>query len=226
MEPCGKVSSVSLFLELGVVNLNYVIMARRLNFLHYILSRPDDELVKQFFDVQVKYPVKNDWVLSVKSDLKTLNINLTFDEIKKETKDYFSKLVKAKVRSGAFEDFMKVKRVQSKMSNLNYEKLELQSYFKTNNISVKTARSIFAYRTRTSQCKVNFRTQYINNLECPVPGCKEEDSQQHLLDHSTRDNVESSSYTKLFSANPGDNLEIIKLLEEAMSERVLYVGND
>ncbi len=47
-----------------------------------------------------------------------------------------------------------------------------------------------------------------------------------MLDHSTTGNLDSTSYYRLFSANPEDNLQIVKLLEEAMMNRVLYLEKD
>ena len=100
----SKATSVHYYLSLGILPIRYVIMARRINFLHYLLSRPDTELVKEFFDAQVKCPVKNDWVETVSEDLKYCGIQLSFQEIKKMSKSGFSALVKKKIREVAFQD--------------------------------------------------------------------------------------------------------------------------
>ena len=65
----GKPSNASYYLELGILPLFYIILARRLNFLHYILTRPESDLLKKFYEVQEKYPVKNDWSLTIKEDM-------------------------------------------------------------------------------------------------------------------------------------------------------------
>ena len=52
----SKVCSVSLWLELGLVPIRFLVMGRRVNFLYYILNRPDDDLIKKVFSVQEKYP--------------------------------------------------------------------------------------------------------------------------------------------------------------------------
>ena len=58
--------SALLYLELGVTPLHYIIQARRLLFLHYIVTRKEDYLLKKFFHAQNREPCKNDWVATIK----------------------------------------------------------------------------------------------------------------------------------------------------------------
>ena len=53
-------------------------------YLQYILKRDENELLCIFFTAQETYShPKKDVVSTVKKDLKALNINLNFEEIKK-----------------------------------------------------------------------------------------------------------------------------------------------
>ena len=144
-----------------------------------VLSRPNSDLVKQVFDIQLKKPVRNDWVLTVKDDLEMLDIKLSFEDIGKESKESFSKLVKERVRSLAFSEFMEEKNQLSKLKDLSYNELKMQNYLSAKNVNTDTAKNIFKYRTRMTFLKGNFRTQFVNNLQCYE--CEiAEDSQQHL----------------------------------------------
>ena len=67
-------------------------------FLHYILSRPDDDLLSTVFWAQENNPVRNDWSLQVKEDLKETGIELTYDEIRALSKEAFKTIVKAKCK--------------------------------------------------------------------------------------------------------------------------------
>ena len=87
----SKCPNESLYLELGILPIKFVIICRRLSFLHYILNSPDTDLLKQFFEIQKKYPAKNDWILKIKEDLETLSLKMTFDEIKFTKKAIFKK---------------------------------------------------------------------------------------------------------------------------------------
>ena len=45
-----------LHLELGVMPICFIIKCRRLNFLNYILSEPNDSLVKKVLESQMRHP--------------------------------------------------------------------------------------------------------------------------------------------------------------------------
>ena len=156
-------------------------MARRLNFLYYILNRPDSDLVKKFYYVQSKYPVKEDWVHTVNSNIEELKLNLNTDEIRTMKKESFKKLVKTKVKEAALCSLLEDKSRHSKMKDLFYKNLEMQPYFKHNRINPRTARDIFKYQTRLSNVKTNFKTFFNDDLNCPVPSCSGIDKQSHLL---------------------------------------------
>ena len=94
---------VMLFLELGSMPLRYVIMQRRLMFLHYLLNENEDTLVSKFFHSQNRNQLKEDWCLTVKFDLISIGLNkYTYKEIREMTKLSFAKLVKQAVRKKAF----------------------------------------------------------------------------------------------------------------------------
>ena len=77
-----SVPSESLFLELGCLNIGTIIKARRINYLHYLVTRDNDEMLAKFFQVQWKYPTRGDWVEDVRQDLKDFGINKSLDVIK------------------------------------------------------------------------------------------------------------------------------------------------
>ena len=95
----AKTSLPALYQELGCYPIKYIIMARRLSFLHHILNCDDDRLIKQVFLAQQKSPVKNDWALQVKEDLKILELDyLNFDNIKYMKKEAFKGLIEDKIK--------------------------------------------------------------------------------------------------------------------------------
>ena len=66
----SKTPLEALYLELGCLPLRYIIKARRLNYLHYLVNLKDDELLAKFFKAQLNSPTKGDWINTVKDDLK------------------------------------------------------------------------------------------------------------------------------------------------------------
>ena len=71
-----------LYLEMGVLPIRFIIMSRRINYLHYILNQPKESLLFRVFKAQLDNPVKNDWIETVKQDFETLNMKLDMDGIK------------------------------------------------------------------------------------------------------------------------------------------------
>ena len=90
----SKSPTASLYLELGCVPIQYLIMSKRLRFLHYILNRPKNHLLSQVFFAQWNQPVKHDWTEQIKKDLLDTGLNyLTFDNIASTNKKTFKTLV-------------------------------------------------------------------------------------------------------------------------------------
>ena len=75
------------YLELGVLPLREMIKQRRLNFLHYILAQESTSIISQVFQTQNENPSKNDWISTVKTDLEELELNVTFENIQKLSKE-------------------------------------------------------------------------------------------------------------------------------------------
>ena len=55
------------------------------------------------------------------------------------------------------------------MKDLNYTKLEMQTYLKLNNTNTEGARTLFKYRTRMAQYGENFRGN-TGPVNCPLCG--------------------------------------------------------
>ena len=66
------------YLETGATPLMNIISSRRIMFLHNILRRNKEELVKRVYEAQKQIPTKGDFIELVKADL--LKIGEAFDE--------------------------------------------------------------------------------------------------------------------------------------------------
>ena len=122
----SKTPKELLYLETGNIPVRYILMARRINFLHYILNENEDSLLHNFFEAQLKSPVKGDWMLRVKKDLEELEINLTFLEIYGISKSDLKKIIREKVKSAAFIYLTELNLSHSK--SIRHRKLKLQKY--------------------------------------------------------------------------------------------------
>ena len=169
-----------LYLELGIAPLRYVIQGRRSMFLHYIITRKEDDLLYKFFKAQLREPTTNDWCTQVKLDLEDLGIEEDFDFIKSLSKSQMSKMVKEAYKQKAFDDLIDHQLSYSKGDNLEYGELKIRGYLKNLSINPSEAKFIFMLRTRMLNFKHNFKGSHLNDLLCPC--CfQEQDTQLHLI---------------------------------------------
>ena len=63
----------SLYLELGLLDIETILKARRINYLFYILRKSQSDMLYRFFIAQWRYPSKQDWAELVKKDLIDFN---------------------------------------------------------------------------------------------------------------------------------------------------------
>jgi hypothetical protein len=149
--------SEALQLELGLISISTLIKARRINFLHYLVTCKDSEMIHKFFMAQWDYPTRNDWTIQVRDDLEEFGISANLEAIKSKSPIYFKKLVKIKASEFEYEKLQKIMLSHSKMDNLRYSKLEMQNYFKLENCTADMAKLMFKFRCRMADFDENFR---------------------------------------------------------------------
>ena len=103
------------------------------------------------------------------------------DVIEKATINSYKKFIKSKVRKAAFKYLIIRKETHSKLNELEYSKLETQEYITSSIFTNEDVSTLFSLRSRSVECRKNFKNSYKeNDLLCPL--CEMEcDSQQHML---------------------------------------------
>ena len=212
----------ALYLEMGCIPIGFIITARRVNYLHYLVHLKDTEMLHTFFEVQWKWPCKYDWTETVKEDLKLLNID--YDMVKSMKQEKFSKLVKERCMKVALSYLLDLKQRHSKMDNLKYSELKQQNIYKSKEIYSGFAKKLFKWRTRMFDLKNNFCTKYAD-LSCPL--CfKHIDKDEALLTCETILSEKTTPkidfiYKELFGEEIQKVFSIGKLLDEAWTIRNL-----
>ena len=169
-------------------------------FLWSILQRPDTELVRQVYNIQLLFPVKNDWVEQINHDRLQADINLTDEEIKIISKFAFKKIVMTQMDRLTNQYIEENK--SSKTSFIQNRKLD--EYLKTERLSLSQKRILFSLRYRMVQCADNFKSKYGSDLNCPL-GDSHYDSQQEMLacsvitsDSQCRQEIRSIKYEYIY----------------------------
>ena len=76
----SKTPKQMLYILTGSVPIKYLIQRRRLNYLHKILNKDDESLLKTFFETQLKMRKTKDWENQITKDLNEYKLNYKMDE--------------------------------------------------------------------------------------------------------------------------------------------------
>ena len=216
----------ALYLELGIIDIGTLIKAKRINFLHYLCTRNETEMLAKFFQAQWKYPGSKDWTETVKEDLDDFEIPQDLKYIKSKSEISFKNLVRTKSKEFSWNKHMTAKMSHSKMDDLWYSNLNLQEYMKTNKFSADEVRTIFAYRTRMAKFKENFRNGS-ENIPCPLCQIHFDKQSMAFQCPMIKDNVElKGNYEDVFKEDIPKELvitltQISRFREKFMEERGL-----
>ena len=203
----SKTSVIFLHLETATWPIRFIIASRRLNYLHNILKRKDNEVISRVYHAQKEKPLKGDFVELVKSDFDLINEKYDENLIRNMSKSKFKKYVKSKISNAVFQFLLTEKEELSKIKTIQYKKFKLQKYFKSNLFSNYEVQILSKLRSRNINVKANFKKQYtfnnIEKLECSL-GCQEIETQQHLLTckpllNELKDLRSNVSYNDIFS---------------------------
>ena len=183
-------------------------------------------MLYKFFITQWFNPDKGDWSELVKEDLKDFGINNDFELIKKMKPKMFKTLVKKKVNEYALQKLNEMKGGRSKMKHLKYTEIKMQTYMKSNNITMKEALNLFKFRTRMAEFGENYRAG-IDVTLCPL--CLEGiDSQDHSFQCSKiTEKVEirtdiSEVYSNSISQDTAKDIDnIIRTRKKLINENTL-----
>ena len=146
-----------LFLELGVMPLRDIIRQRRMIFLQYIIKQKSESTIGRIFETQNRKRTPKDWITTVIKDMKELTLDFTFTHIKQMSKENWKQLVKRKIIENSFKKLLETKQKHSKVMNLEYEKLEMQTYLLPNRFecSKEDTQIIFKIRSNMTNAKMN-----------------------------------------------------------------------
>ena len=177
----------------------YNLKARRINFLHYLANRKDDEMLKKFFQAQWRYPTSGDWTEQVKQDLEDFEIECDLDFLRSKSKESFTNIVKRKATEYALYTYLEKKNGHSKLDNLFYSCLSTQEYLTNSDLTVQQAQLIFKYRVRMANYSENFRG-YSGHTPCPLCLAHLDSQAMCMTCPTIRENVTiEGSYTQIFT---------------------------
>ena len=165
----------------------------------YILNQEEDSLIYKMFHLQIQNPSKGDWVSSCKENLKNLEIDFSFDEIKAMSVNKFKNIICKKLKKEAFEYLMN-KRGQ-KGSEISYTDIEMTEYWlPDNNLTIINNIRMFLIRNRMLDIPSYFSSSNKNKeFNC---FCGNYNDMKHIYECQLL-NIEepSEKYKQIFEGN-------------------------
>ena len=89
-------------LELGIVPIRFVLMKKRMQFLHYILNESDDSMIKRVYITLKEDSRKGDFICQTNIDKIVLDIDLSDEEIQIVSKGVWKNYLDKKTKEAAF----------------------------------------------------------------------------------------------------------------------------
>ena len=130
----------------------------------------------------------------------------------------FKSYLNTKIKEAGLKYLLTLKNKHTKSDNLCVAS-QMQSYLISNKLSLSEKQLLFKFRTRTYNCRANYKTQYGSNLACLI--FAEEDTQIHLLQWKKTAigvELEGVQYSDIFSSIE-KQVRITKVLKKITSNR-------
>ena len=176
------------------------------------------------YEAQKTNTTKGDWIELVQKDFQLIEENFDEDILKNMSKYQYKKFVKDRIGKAAFKYLEGEKNKHSKIRDIKYKNLKIQSYILSDQLSNEDVCMLFALRSRMIKVKRNFSNQFGQNLSCTL-GCRFEESQNHLLKceyilnkMDDKDVLTDCEYSDLFG-NIEEQVEIAKIFSEILKIR-------
>ena len=206
----------ALYLETGSMDIDTIIKAKRINYLHYLIKEEGSTMLFKFFKVQWDRPAKGDWTTQVKKDLEDFDIPGCLEYLEGISVNSFKSLVKKKSVEYALEKFQNKKIKHSKLDNLTYSDLKIQEYLKSSNIPPEDCKLVMQWRFHMARFGANYGQP---TKKCPL--CEEHDDSQEDSFNTCpvikqKVGNHSIKYHEIFNQ---PNNEIIKVLKQVRKAR-------
>ena len=221
-----KIPLEALFLETMSIPIRYVLASRRILYLHAILQRDKNEMIRKVYDAQKNNPSPGDFTELVRKDCESIKLLLSDQEISKLPRERFRNIVRMKISNASFAYLQKMQQGHSKMQNLKYEKFEMASYLNSPLFYDNSRSLLLSLRTRTVRgIRNDFRGLY-SDISCPL-GCGDIDTIENVLTCSvlkqyhrsievTESNIE---FHDIFSQDIFKQLKVTELYHQLLETR-------
>ena len=189
-------------------------------------------MVNEIYSAQKASPTEGDFCKLVEADKIEINLQIQDEEISQMNETKFKNTIKFKIKEAALKRLLEIKSNHSKLNNITYNKLEMQSYLQSPLFGSEDARMLLALRTRTVRgVKTDFKGMF-PDVECPL-GCGSTDTLENILTCSVLlNNFQSETlannkitFADIYSSDINAQKQVTELYSRLMSIRENIMNN-
>ena len=158
-------SYAALFLDLGILPIQYEIEKKQLLYLKCVLEKNADDPVQQTYYQTLEYQGENNWANHITFLRRKYNLPLNDCNLLTMSKQQWKTFVTGRIKHHAFKHLTSQRETNWKTMHLKYSKLGQSTYLTA--LKAKYASVIFKARTRIYDIKRNFTEKYEGNTLCP-----------------------------------------------------------
>ena len=203
---------VQLYLETGHTPARLELQKTRLLYLQYILQQSEESSIQKFVKLQLEFPTRGDWASTCIEDLKQLKIEESFEEIRIMTKQKFTKLLRNKVNTRAFE-YLTGKQ-GFKGQEIQYSCIEMSEYLLPTNmkLTIEEKRRLFGIRNKMLDIPSNFpNSKCEQKCDCGVIS-----DMEHIYYCETEVKL---PFEKIYNGNIEEQISVYKIFEENLKKK-------
>ena len=93
----------------------------------------------------------------IKKDFKLSDVDMNEEEIQATPREELKKKIKKLINISAFKQILKTKEKHSKLDEVHFSELKIQSYLKSSKIQNKEKKTAFQFEIKVSQLKIKFQ---------------------------------------------------------------------
>ena len=162
--------------ETGIWPYKYVIIYKKLMFLHHIVNSTDDRIAKRIVKKQEELVHRKTWYSELYERVEPMKINIKTNELEELTKSAWKSEVKEKLHQAIEKEFHQETNIKTKMCFQHGKNFKMEEYVET--CDAEMVKKIMQIRLNMVECKSNYRGCFMDS-KCLV--CNEEETTEHLF---------------------------------------------
>ena len=165
--------------ETGIWPYKYVIIYKKLMFLHHIINSDEDRIARRMAERQEEMMDENrngTWYSELWHQVHPMGIATSTEQLREVSKSVWKKEIKKKLGIQIAKEYYEEAQKKTKLRFLRNKQFQMEEYVDV--CDAETVARIMKIRLNMVECKMNFKGKY-EDTQCLV--CDQQETTEHLL---------------------------------------------